>query len=74
MKNIAGYYQFMMQRSLPLKIVVIVILLSFPSSIIFTVACLSLSCTYSTLFQPCSYLTPDNPNDCTENSLKMCCG
>ena len=74
MKNIAGYYQFMMRRSLPLKITAIVIFLSFPISIIFTIACLSLSCSYSTLYQPCSYLTQDNPNECTLNSVTTCCG
>ena len=74
MKNITGYFQFMMQRSLPLKTTVIVIFLSFPTSIIFTIVCLSLSCSYSTLYQPCSYLTAHNPNECTDNSVWMCCG
>jgi hypothetical protein len=62
MKNITGYFQFMLQRSLTLKITAIILLLAFPLSIIFTIVCLSLTCSYSSLYQPCSYLTTNNPN------------
>lgn len=74
MKNIVGYYRYMMQKSLPLKLTIITIFITFPLSIVFTIVCLSLDCTYSTLYQPCSYLTQNNPNECLADSLHFCCG
>ncbi len=74
MKNIVGYYQFMMQRSLALKLTSLLVLLSFPLSIIFTIVCLSLDCSYSTLYQPCSYLTNSNPSECRVDGQALCCG
>ena len=61
MQNITGYYRFMLQRSLPLKITLILVLLSFPLSIVFTITCLALDCSYSVFYRSCSYLAPENP-------------
>ena len=74
MHNITGYYQFMMQQSLPIRISLWTSIITFLLSIIFTIICLSFDCTYSVFYKPCSYLTPNNPYSCDLSDVFYCCG
>jgi hypothetical protein len=74
MHNIVGYYRFMMQRSMALRVALWAALISFPLSIVLTIACLALDCTYSVFFKPCSYLLPSNPYECLQAGTQYCCG
>ncbi len=74
MMNLIGYYRFLMQRSLALKIVIFVMLLSFPLSIVATIVCFSLRCSFSSYYRSCYYLTSSNPYECPVNDQMLCCG
>ena len=74
MRNTVSYFRLMMQRSLPLKITVFLLLISFPLSIVFTIVCLCLHCSYSNFYQSCSYLVYNNPYECYANGNILCCG
>lgn len=74
MMNLMGYYRFLMQRSLALKIVIFVMLLSLPLSLIATIVCLSLSCSFSSYYRSCNYLIYSNPYECPADGQLLCCG
>lgn len=74
MRNMMSYYRFMMQRSLALKITIFVMLFTFPTSIILTIVCLALNCSFSHYYQSCPYLVYQNPYECPANGQIYCCG
>ena len=74
MHNIRGYYSFMMQQSLAIRISLWTAIITFLLSLVFTIVCLSFDCTYSVFYKPCSYLLPDNPYGCDANNNFYCCG
>jgi preprotein translocase subunit SecG len=74
MHNIRGYYHFMMEQSLAIRVSLWTAAITFLLSIAFTIICLSFDCTYSVFYKPCSYLLPDNPYSCETASQFLCCG
>lgn len=68
MHNIRGYYHFMMEQSLAIRVSLWAAAITFLLSIAFTIICLSFDCTYSVFYKPCSYLLPDNPYSCDTES------
>jgi len=74
MRNLMNYYQFMMQRSLPLKITIFVMLISFPFSLIITIISFAMNCPFSAYSRSCFYLFYNNPYECPVNGQQLCCG
>lgn len=72
--NVVGYYRFMMQQSLPLRVSLSLAILTFPLAITLTLVCLIIDCSYSTLARPCSFLVPTSPTDCSDQGQDYCCG
>ena len=74
MQNIRGYYKFMMEQSLSIRISIWTAIITFLLSIAFTIICLSFNCSYSVFYKPCSYLIPNNPYSCEIGTAFFCCG